>query len=96
MKYLITGAAGFIGFHLSKYLLKDENEVVGIDNLNNYYDVRLKENRLNELGIETPMSSCEDYCLSVKYQSFKFIKLDITNKKGLTSLFEKLKTEQHS
>jgi len=47
MKYLITGAAGFIGFHLSKRLLEHGNSVVGIDNLNDYYDVNLKKFRLN-------------------------------------------------
>jgi UDP-glucuronate 4-epimerase len=49
MKYLVTGAAGFIGFHLSKRLLGQGNSVVGIDNLNEYYDVNLKKARLNEL-----------------------------------------------
>jgi UDP-glucuronate 4-epimerase len=54
MKYiLVTGAAGFIGFHLSKSLLKLGYKVYGIDNLNAYYDVRLKLDRLKELGVET-------------------------------------------
>ena len=49
---LVTGAAGFIGFHLAKKLLKDGFNVIGIDNINDYYDVNLKYDRLNELGIE--------------------------------------------
>ena len=47
--YLISGAAGFIGFHLSMKLLKNKKNVIGIDNLNNYYDVKLKKSRLNIL-----------------------------------------------
>ena len=49
MKILVTGSAGFIGFHLSRKLLIEGNEVIGIDNLNNYYDKRLKIDRLNIL-----------------------------------------------
>ena len=49
LKILVTGAAGFIGFHLSKKLLNNNYDVVGIDNLNDYYDVNLQQNRLNIL-----------------------------------------------
>ena len=52
-KILVTGAAGFIGFHVSKKLIDLGFEVYGIDNLNAYYDVRLKLDRLKELGIDT-------------------------------------------
>ena len=52
MKILVTGTAGFIGFHLAKKLLERGDEVVGIDNINNYYDVNLKYGRLKELGID--------------------------------------------
>ena len=51
MKILVTGVAGFIGFHLCKSLLSKGHQVVGIDNVNDYYDVNLKYARLNELGI---------------------------------------------
>jgi len=51
VKILVTGAAGFIGFHVAKRLLDDKHEVVGLDNINDYYDVALKYARLNELGI---------------------------------------------
>jgi len=51
MKILVTGSAGFIGFHLTKKLLERGDEVIGIDNINDYYDVNLKYARLRELGI---------------------------------------------
>ena len=50
MKILITGAVGFIGFHLSKKLLDDSYQVIGVDNLNDYYDPSLKQSRLEILG----------------------------------------------
>ena len=50
-KILVTGAAGFIGFHIIKTLLENGDEVTGIDNINNYYDVKLKYSRLIESGI---------------------------------------------
>ena len=52
MKILITGSAGFIGYHLAKKLLERGDTVVGIDQINDYYDVNLKYSRLRELGIE--------------------------------------------
>ena len=73
-KYLVTGAAGFIGYYLSKSLLEDGYCVVGVDNLNDYYDVRLKEARLAEL---------------TAYGRFTFVKGDIADKELLLSLFEK-------
>jgi UDP-glucuronate 4-epimerase len=72
MKYLITGAAGFIGFHLSKRLLEHGNSVVGIDNLNDYYDVNLKKFRLNELKGDL---------------NFTFHRLDLVDRKGIEKLF---------
>jgi UDP-glucuronate 4-epimerase len=72
MRYLITGAAGFIGFHLSKRLLGQGNSVVGIDNLNEYYDVNLKNARLNELKVD---------------QGFTFHKLDLVDREGIGKLF---------
>ena len=58
-KILVTGSCGFIGMHLCKSLLKDGFQVLGIDNMNDYYDVSLKEGRLNEL---------------LKYKNFQFSK----------------------
>jgi UDP-glucuronate 4-epimerase len=73
MKILVTGAAGFIGFHVSQLLCGRGDEVVGIDNLNDYYEVSLKEARLAQLK---PLNN------------FRFIKLDIANRDGLAKLFE--------
>lgn len=74
--YLISGTAGFIGFYLSKKLLDKGHKVIGIDNLNNYYDIGLKKSRLEILE---------------KYDNFTFIKEDISNKKTVLDLFEKFK-----
>ena len=73
-KILVTGGAGFIGFHLIKRLLDLENEIVAIDNLNDYYDVNLKEERLKILE---------------KHGYFSFIKMDISNKEELEKIFKK-------
>ena len=81
MTILVTGAAGFIGFHITKRLLREGFEVVGMDNLSPYYDLRLKKARLKEL---------EDFS---KKQSVKFFffKDDLENKNFLTELFRKYK-----
>ncbi|MBC8213910.1 MAG: GDP-mannose 4,6-dehydratase [Candidatus Marinimicrobia bacterium] len=75
---LITGAAGFIGFHLSKRLCKEGFNIVGIDNLNDYYDINLKKARLNQL---------------TDYSNFSFQKMDIVDLVSLTKLFENNKFE---
>lgn len=88
MKVLVTGAAGFIGFHLIQDLLESEIEVIGIDNINDYYDVNLKFSRLNELGINRESISEEGNVInSIKNKSFKFAKIDIINLSKLDSLF---------
>lgn len=73
MKILITGCAGFIGFHTTKKLLKKGHEIIGIDNLNNYYDVKLKKDRLDILK---------------DFKNFIFKKIDITNSKKLDNIFQ--------
>ena len=74
---LVTGAAGFIGFHLSRRLMRDGLEVVGVDNLNNYYDRQLKEERLRILRDEADASAA----------SFDFHKVDISNREAVEALF---------
>jgi len=71
--YLITGAAGFIGYFLSKKLLAEGCTVVGIDNINDYYDVKLKHTRLEQLE---------------PYEKFTFLKVDISDKEALTNVFK--------
>ena len=84
-KILITGAAGFIGFHLSKKLIAENFEVVGIDNINDYYDVNLKLGRLNELKIDTSnLIENKEY-----YGDITFVKLDLKNLDTLKKLFKK-------
>lgn len=76
MKYLVTGAAGFIGFFTAWRLCEMGHEVVGIDNLNDYYDVSLKHGRLNEL---TPL------------KNFRFVELDLADREGIAELFKREK-----
>jgi UDP-glucuronate 4-epimerase len=73
MKFLVTGAAGFIGFHTSQYLLNRGDSVIGIDNLNDYYDPSLKEARLSQLK---------------NNDNFSFHKIDIIDKKAVDIVFE--------
>lgn len=89
MKILVTGSAGFIGYHLVKELLKQDHEVVGIDNINDYYDVNLKLGRLNDAGIDVSQIGEGTEITSRSHNSYKFIKLDLTDKQGLDNLFKK-------
>lgn len=78
-RILVTGSAGFIGFHLVKKLLDNGYEVIGIDNINNYYDVKLKKSRLEEI-----QNFINKRSLNKKY---KFFKIDLANKSSLKKLF---------
>ena len=81
MKVLITGVAGFIGSAVAEKLVGNGDTVVGIDNINTYYDIRLKYDRLNALGIEK--EKAEEWAhpvVSNKWPLFSFIRLDITDK----------------
>ncbi|MBJ2174587.1 NAD-dependent epimerase [Aureibaculum sp. A20] len=86
-KVLVTGAAGFIGYHLSKLLTKNGYEVVGIDNINDYYDQNLKYARLEDLGIERAKISDN---VRVK-GDITFVKLDLQDKENLMQLFKEEK-----
>jgi UDP-glucuronate 4-epimerase len=85
MKILITGIAGFIGFHLAKRLAERGDDIIGIDNINDYYDVRLKYGRLTELGISR---SANSKIVSSKYPALYFIRMDLSNAENLRSLYE--------
>ncbi len=89
MKYLITGVAGFIGFHVCNRLLQDNTdiEIVGIDNLNSYYDVNLKFGRLQELGIDNQVE-INKYKESSITDKFRFIQMDLSDSDSIKKLFE--------
>ena len=74
MKKIITGVAGFIGFHIAKYYLEHGDTIVGVDNLNDYYDPTLKEARLSQLN---------------NYNNFNFHKIDIIDKNEIDTIFKK-------
>ncbi|WP_143869865.1 NAD-dependent epimerase [Catenovulum sediminis] len=76
MKYLVTGAAGFIGFFTSRRLLDAGHQVVGIDNMNDYYEVQLKRDRLKELE---------------PFEHFNFLQLDLADREGMAELFKEHK-----
>ncbi len=79
MKVLVTGAAGFIGYHICKVLCERGDELVGIDNLNDYYDVDVKQARLQQLAA---------------FSNFRFIKIDIADRDGIDQLFAQQKFDR--
>ena len=86
-KYLITGTAGFIGFHLANALLEKGDEVVGLDNINDYYDIRLKYARLNEAGISEEAEEWGKMTQSKKYPGYRFVRMNLEDKEGMMKLF---------
>ncbi len=91
MKILVTGTAGFIGFHLAKKLLERGDEVIGIDNINDYYDVNLKYGRLQELGIDPSKIEENQPVISSIFPKHTFIKLDLADKDRMEALFKREK-----
>ena len=91
MKILVTGTAGFIGYHLAKKLLERGDEVVGLDNINDYYDVNLKYGRLKELGISQDEISEHNMTSSSLFPKHRFIKLNLADREGMNRLFEEEK-----
>jgi UDP-glucuronate 4-epimerase len=93
MKILITGAAGFIGFHVANRLAELGHKVVGLDNINDYYDIDLKFARLEELGIKR---ECAEHflrkCESTRYDKiFSFVRMHLEDRKALPVLFKEEK-----
>jgi UDP-glucuronate 4-epimerase len=83
MNCILTGAAGFIGFHTARRLLEQGHSVLGIDSLNEYYTVTLKTDRLKELGIETSGLTRGERVTSSRYPGFSFVRLGIEDREEL-------------
>ncbi len=88
MKVLITGTAGFIGYHTAKKILQRGDQVVGIDNINDYYDVKLKYGRLSDCGIKTDDIEWNKSCKSSSFENYTFIRSDISDKNNLEDIFK--------
>ena len=91
MKYLVTGAAGFIGFHVAQKLIDQGEDVVGLDIINDYYDINLKYSRLQHHGIAKEKIETGLLVASSKYANYRFLKLDLAEKEPLLKLFEQEK-----
>ncbi|MCE7995887.1 MAG: NAD-dependent epimerase [Roseivirga sp.] len=88
-KTLITGTAGFIGFHLAKKMLERGDEVVGLDSINDYYDLRVKYARLEQTGIDKADIQYNELVQSSKYPGYRFIQLKLEDGAALNELFER-------
>ena len=88
MKILITGSAGFIGYHLVKRLVETKHKIVGLDIINDYYDLRVKFGRLDNCGIYIQNIKHNVVVQSAVYANYRFIKLDLSDQKNIYRLFE--------
>jgi UDP-glucuronate 4-epimerase len=89
MKILITGTAGFIGFHLVKRLVEEGHDIVGLDNINSYYDVDLKFSRLENTGISKEDIKYDKIIKSSVFPGYKFIKLNLEDDTNVYELFRR-------
>lgn len=94
MKILITGTAGFIGSFLAQKCVDRGDEVVGLDSINDYYDVRIKYGRLQKSGITQDAIAYNTLVQSNKYNNYRFIQLNLEDKDALFALFEKEKFDK--
>ena len=94
MKILITGTAGFIGFHLANRLIARGDEVIGLDGINDYYDVNLKYGRLAVAGIERKKVEYNKLVKSTKYDNYKFIQLNLEDRENIFKLFKEEKFDK--
>lgn len=91
MKILVTGTAGFIGFHMAEKLIERGDEVTGLDSLNEYYDISLKYSRLNQHGISKDKIIYNQLVQSSKHSNYNFIQLELQDRENLLSLFNNKK-----
>ncbi|MCP5048900.1 MAG: NAD-dependent epimerase [bacterium] len=98
MKILVTGLAGFIGYHVVRRLVKEGMEVVGLDNINDYYDVNLKYGRLAQLGIpreeaetSTINGGIDHWIESERFDNFRFIRMQLEDREKIQALFHQEK-----
>jgi UDP-glucuronate 4-epimerase len=91
MKILVTGTAGFIGFHLTNLLLTEGHTIIGLDSINDYYDVKLKEDRLKFAGLNINEISYNKLIVSQSNKNYQFIKLNLEDKTNINQLFEEHK-----
>ena len=99
MKILVTGTAGFIGFHVAQKLLERGDEVVGLDNINDYYDQNVKYGRLKEHGIIKNLEEGSDISSNIllqssKWNNYKFIKTSLENEEVVNTLFQEEKFDR--
>jgi len=94
MKVLVTGTAGFIGSFVARRLLDSGDEVVGLDCINDYYDINVKYGRLKKVGIERSEIKDNEFVQSTKYPNYSFIKLQLEDKDRLEELFKKEKFDK--
>lgn len=93
-KILVTGTAGFIGFHLAQRLIERGDEVVGLDCINDYYDINLKYSRLHIAGIEKNEISYGKFVQSTKFKNYRFIQLKLEDRDSILKLFTEEKFDK--
>ncbi len=91
--FLVTGTAGFIGFHLVEHLVKEGHEVTGIDQINDYYDPELKYARLAESGIPREEIEPGREVKSRRHDNYTFLQLDLEDRESLLQVFERKRPE---
>jgi UDP-glucuronate 4-epimerase len=94
MKILITGTAGFIGFHLANKLIERGDEVIGLDCINDYYDINLKYDRLALAGIQKETIKNGVVVKSERHKNYSFVKLNLEDKEGIDRLFQEEKFDK--